>query len=313
MLGTPVCDFLGIRCPIIQGGMAYLAGPELVAAVSNAGALGTLGAGYLPPDWVEELISRTRALTDRPFAVNIMPHSPHIEAVLEVVIEEKAPVVALGGGDPTQCLPVLKAGQVKVMPVVSSVAAARRMEQLGADAVVVEGMESGGHIGDVTTMALVPQVVDAVRIPVIAAGGIADGRGLVAALALGAQAVQVGTRFVCTRECAAHPRFKERMLEAGGSDTRVIGRSTGRPVRCLDTELIRQILEMEKGGQTVDHYFGAGKLHTAAVEGNVEDGFVMAGQAVGLVREMMTAEEVVQQMMNEAEMTINALTRRLAS
>ncbi|RLC92834.1 MAG: enoyl-[acyl-carrier-protein] reductase FabK [Chloroflexi bacterium] len=313
MLGTPVCDFLGIRCPIIQGGMAYLAGPELVAAVSNAGALGTLGAGYLPPDWVEELISRTRALTDRPFAVNIMPHSPHIEAVLEVVIEEKAPVVALGGGDPTQCLPVLKAGQVKVMPVVSSVAAARRMEQLGADAVVVEGMESGGHIGDVTTMALVPQVVDAVRIPVIAAGGIADGRGLVAALALGAQAVQVGTRFVCTRECAAHPRFKERMLEAGGCATRVIGRSTGRPVRCLDTELIRQILEMEKGGQTVDHYFGAGKLHTAAVEGNVEDGFVMAGQAVGLVREMMTAEEVVQQMMNEAEMTINALTRRLAS
>jgi len=313
LLGTPVCDFLGIRCPIIQGGMAYLAGPELVAAVSNAGALGTLGAGYLPPDWVEELISRTRALTDRPFAVNIMPHSPHIEAVLEVVIEEKAPVVALGGGDPTQCLPVLKAGQVKVMPVVSSVAAARRMEQLGADAVVVEGMESGGHIGDVTTMALVPQVVDAVRIPVIAAGGIADGRGLVAALALGAQAVQVGTRFVCTRECAAHPRFKERMLEAGGCATRVIGRSTGRPVRCLDTELIRQILEMEKGGQTVDHYFGAGKLHTAAVEGNVEDGFVMAGQAVGLVREMMTAEEVVQQMMNEAEMTINALTRRLAS
>lgn len=313
MLRTAICELLGIEYPIVQGGMAYLAGPELAAAVSNAGALGTLGTGYMPPDWVREQISLTRALTDKPFAVNIMPRSPHLAGVVEVVAEERVPVAATGGGDPTNCIPELKSAGTKVMPLVSSVALAKRMEALGADAIIAEGMESGGHIGDVATMALLPQVVDGVRIPVIAAGGVADGRGLVAALALGAQAVQMGTRFVCTRECAAHARFKQRLLEAGGSDTRVIGRSTGRPIRCAENELARQILEMEKSGLPVEHYFGSGKLYSAVVEGNVEDGFLMAGQVVGLVREMRTAKEVVEQMVDEAETIIDRLSRYVGS
>jgi enoyl-[acyl-carrier protein] reductase II len=313
LLRTAICELLGIEHPIVQGGMAYLAGPELAAAVSNAGALGTLGTGYMPADWVREQIILTRALTDKPFAVNIMPRSPHLPGVVEVVVEEKVPVAATGGGDPTNCIPELKSAGTKVMPLVSSVALAKRMEALGADAIIAEGMESGGHIGDVATMALLPQVVDGVRIPVIAAGGVADGRGLVAALALGAQAVQMGTRFVCTRECAAHARFKQRLLEAGGSDTRVIGRSTGRPIRCVENELARQILEMEKNGLPVEHYFGSGKLYSAVVEGNVEDGFLMAGQVVGLVREMRTAEEVVEQMMDEAETIISRLSRYVGS
>lgn len=304
MRRTAVCELLGIEYPLIQGGMTYLANAELVAAVSNAGGLGILGTGNAPPDWVREQIDLTRMLTDKPFGVNVMLRSPFVDEVIQLIVRAKIPVVTTGGGDPGSYVSQLKSAGVKVMPVVSSAAAARRLEKLGADAVVAEGMESGGHVGEVATMALVPQVTDSVTIPVVAAGGIADGRGLAAALALGAQAIQMGTRFICADECIAHPRFKRRILEANSRDAVVIGQPAGHPVRCLENELTQEILASENGKDLLEKYFRAGKLYSGVIEGQVDNGFLMAGQSVGLVRETRPAKEIVEEVMAEAERAI---------
>jgi len=280
--------------------MAYLGSPELVAAVSEAGGLGILGTGNGPPDWVREQIRLVRLLTDRPFGVNILLMSPLADQVVNAVIDEEVPAVTTGGGDPGRYIASIRASGARVAPVVSSVAAAMRLEDLGVDALIAEGMESGGHVGEVTTMALVPQVVDSVSVPVVAAGGIADGRGLVAALALGAQAVQMGTRFVCAQECIAHPGFKQRVVEADGGAAVLVGRSTGHPARCLENELTRLMAAKEKANEPVDQYFGSGRLYAGVIEGRIEEGFLMAGQIAGLVRDILPAREIIEAIMAEA-------------
>ena len=311
MLKTPLCNLLGIDHPIIQGGMAHLGTAELVSAVSNAGGLGIIGAGNAPPDWVKEQIYLTRLLTDKPFGLNIFLMSPFAEEIIELAIRERVPIVATGGGNPGTYIPRLKQAGVKVMPVVSSVALARRLERAGADALVAEGMESAGHIGETTTMALVPQVVNSVRIPVVAAGGIADGRGLVAALALGAQGIQMGTRFICAEECIAHPRFKQKILEVTDRATMVTGESLGHPVRCLKNKMTQQFLRMEKAGVSKEELeeFGKAKLYLGVIEGDVEKGSLMAGQIAGLIKEIKPAKEIIQGIVAEAE----AIISRLAS
>ncbi|GAG41394.1 unnamed protein product, partial [marine sediment metagenome] len=233
MLKTAICDLFGIEHPIIQGGMAHVGTAELVSAVSNAGGLGIIGAGFYEPDWVREQIRLTRQQTDKPFGINIQLASPFAEPVIEVVLEEKVAIVATGAGNPEPYLPRFKQAGMKVMPVVAGVALAQRLERAGVDAIVAEGTESGGHVGETTTMVLVPQVVDSVQIPVVAAGGIADGRGLAAALALGAQGAQMGTRFVCSSECVAHPSYKQKVLEAHDRSTVVTRQTIGRPLRTL--------------------------------------------------------------------------------
>jgi len=309
MLKTVICDLFGIKYPIIQGGMAYLGTAELVSAVSNAGGLGIIGAGNSEPDWVREQIRLTRQLTDKPFGVNIMLMSPFAAPVVDVVLEEKVAVVSTGAGNPVHYMPRVKEAGIKVMPVLASVVLAKRVERAGADAVVAEGMESGGHIGEVTTMALVPQVVDGVQIPIVAAGGIADGRGLVAALALGAQGIQVGTRFVCSEECIAHPAYKEKILQAQERSTVVSGQSTGHPLRCLQNRLTRQFLEMEKAGVSKEELesFGVNRYYQGVIEGNLEDGTLIAGQIAGLIKEIKPVRVIIDEMIAEAEAIIAGL------
>jgi len=309
MLKTVICDLFGIKYPIIQGGMAYLGTAELVSAVSNAGGLGIIGAGDSEPDWVREQIRLTRQLTDKPFGVNIMLMSPFAAPVVDVVLEEKVAVVTTGAGNPVPYMPRVEEAGIKVMPVLASVVLAKRVERAGADAVVAEGMESGGHIGEVTTMALVPQVVDGVQIPIVAAGGIGDGRGLVAALALGAQGVQVGTRFVCSEECIAHPAYKEKILQAQERSTVVSGQSTGHPLRCLQNRLTRQFLEMEKAGVSKEELesFGVNRYYQGVIEGNLEDGTLIAGQIAGLIKEIKPVRVIIDEMIAEAEAIIAGL------
>ena len=311
MLKTAICGLLGIEHPIIQGGMTYLACPELVAAVSRAGGLGILGTGNAPPDWIREQILLSRALTDRPFGVNVMLRSPFASEAVKVIIEQRVPVAATGGGDPAPYIPQLKSAGVKVMPVVSSAGSSRRLESLGADAVVAEGTESGGHVGDLATTVLVPQVVDSVGIPVVAAGGLADGRGLVAALALGAQAIQMGTRFICSDECIAHRRFKQRILEEDGHAAVVIGRSTEHPIRCLENDLTRRFRATEASYADVEEYFRTGKLYSGMIEGDLEGGFLMAGQTVALIGDIKPAKQIIDEVMAEAESIIGNLRHYL--
>ncbi|MFQ5925436.1 MAG: enoyl-[acyl-carrier-protein] reductase FabK [Dehalococcoidia bacterium] len=307
---TAICDLFDIEYPVIQGGMAWLGTAELVSAVSNGGGLGIIGAGNAPPGWVREQIRLTRERTDKPFGVNIMLMSPFVEQVIEIVLEEGVPIVTTGGGNPGVYIPRFKGAGIKVMPVVSSVALAKRLERSGADAIVAEGMESGGHIGETTTMALVPQVVDGVAVPVVAAGGIGDGRGLAAALSLGAQGVQLGTRFVCAEECIAHARFKERLLEARDRATVVTGHSLGHPARCLENKMTRQFLAMEKGGASAEELerFGEGKLQSGVLEGDMEGGSLMAGQIAGLVKEVKPAAAIIREMVAQAEAVIARLS-----
>ena len=307
LLKPPICELLGIEYPIIQGGMVFLATAELVAAVSNAGGLGVLTSNH-QPDWVREQIRLTRRLTDKPFGINVTLISPFVKEIMEIVLEERIPIVATGGGDPSGYVPELKAAGLKVMPVVSSVAHAKRLEKLGIDAVVAEGMESGAHIGELTTMALVPQVVDSVKIPVVAAGGIADGRGLVAALALGAQAVQMGTRFICAEECGAHPKFKQRILDSDDHATVVIRLSKGRPMRCLGSERAQEFLAAERGGASKEGY-PFEEIYLGMVEGEVNGGLMMAGQSVSLIKEVKTAKEIIDQIMAEAEAIIGSFSQ----
>lgn len=309
MIRTVICDKLGIEYPIIQGGMAWLGTWELASAVSEAGGLGIIGAGNAPPQWLKGQIKMMREKTEKPFGVNIMLMSPFVDEIISLVIEEQVPIVALGGGNPGVYIPRLKEAGIKVIPVISSVALARRAERLGVEAIVAEGMESGGHIGDTATMALIPQVVDAVDLPVIAAGGIADGRGLVAALALGAQGIQMGTRFVCSAECIAHPAFKEKLLQAHDRATVVTGESTGHPVRVLKNRMSREFLRLEKEGASKEELekFGEGKLRLGVIEGDLENGSLMAGQISGLIREIKPVKEIIAEMIAEAEAIIAKL------
>lgn len=300
---TEVTKLLGIEYPIIQGGMAWVAEYHLAAAVSEAGGLGLIGAASAPAEWVREQIRKTRELTEKPFGVNIMLMSPYAAEVAKIVAEEKVKVVTTGAGNPETYMEMWKEAGVKVIPVVASVALAKRMERCGADAVVAEGCESGGHIGESTTMTLVPQVVDAVQIPVIAAGGIADGRGIAAAFMLGASAVQMGTHFVVTDEAQVHENYKERILKAKDIDTKVTGRTTGHPVRALRNTMTGKYLEMEKAGASFEELemLTLGGLRKAVVDGDVKNGSVMAGQIAGLVKERMSCQELIQKLVRETD------------
>lgn len=300
---TELTGLLGIKYPILQGGMAWVAEYHLAAAVSQAGGLGIIGAANAPAEWVRDQIRKTKELTDKPFGVNVMLMSPCAEDVAHVVAEEGVAVVTTGAGNPEKYMDLWKNKNIKVIPVVASVALAKRMERSGADAVVAEGCESGGHVGESTTMALVPQVVDAVTIPVIAAGGIADGRGIAAALMLGAKGVQMGTRFVVTRECQAHENYKEKVIRAKDIDTRVTGRSTGHPVRTLRNEMTKKYLELEGRGASLEEleYLTLGALRKAVQEGDVKNGSVMSGQIAGLVKEEKTCQELIESLVKEAD------------
>ncbi|MEF2594910.1 MAG: enoyl-[acyl-carrier-protein] reductase FabK [Lachnospiraceae bacterium] len=307
MRKTAICDLLGIEYPVIQGGMAWVAEHNLAAAVSNAGGLGIIAAANAPYEYVRDEIRKTKELTDRPFGVNIMLLSPHAEDVARAVVEEKVPVVTTGAGNPGTYMKQWKEAGIKVIPVVASVALAKLMQRAGADAVVAEGCESGGHIGESTTMTLVPQVADAVSIPVIAAGGIADGRGFAAARMLGAQAVQVGTRFVVSRECVVHPRYKQQILRAKDIDSVVTGRSGGHPVRALRNKMSREYLRREQAGCEFEELesLTVGALRKAVVDGDVDYGTLMAGQIAGMIQEEKSCREIIEGMMDEAESLMN--------
>lgn len=300
---TDITKLLGIEYPIIQGGMAWVAEHKLAAAVSNAGGLGLIGAASAPAEIVREEIRKCKALTDKPFGVNVMLLNPNAEEVAKVVVEEGVKVVTTGAGNPAKYMEMWKKAGVKVIPVVASVAMAVLMERAGADAVVAEGMESGGHIGSTTTMALVPQVVDAVTIPVIAAGGIADGRGLAAAMMLGASAVQMGTRFVAAKESIVHANYKEKLIKAKDIDSTVTGTTTGHPVRCIRNKMTKEYLKLEKEGADFMELekLTLGSLRKAVIEGDVVNGTLMAGQIAGLIKEELSCEEIIRQIMEQAE------------
>ena len=306
-INTELTSLLNIKYPILQGGMAWVATGELAAAVSEAGGLGIIGSGNAPADVIKEEIKKVKGKTKKPFAVNLMLLSPYIEDMIDLVIDENVPIVTTGAGNPGKYINKLKKAGIKVIPVVPSVALGRRMERLGVDAMIAEGHEAGGHIGRLTTMALVPQLVDKIDVPVIAAGGIADGRTMVAALNLGAAGVQIGTRFVCSNECTAAKDFKEAIINARDRDAVVTGRSTGHPVRNLKNKLTRKMDKMEKKG--VDkgkiEELGSGKLRLAAREGNIEEGSVMAGQISGMINNILPVSEIINNIVNECEDIIN--------
>lgn len=298
-----ICELLGIEYPIIQGGMAWVATAELAAAVSNAGGLGLIAAGGAPADVVREQIKKARTLTDKPFGVNVMLMSPFSDEVMEVVIEENPAVVATGAGNPGKYIERLKEAGIKIMPVIASVAMAKRMEKAGADAVIAEGTEAGGHIGELTTMVLTPQVVDAVSIPVVSAGGYADSRGTKAAFALGADGIQVGTRFICSTECIAHENYKNAVLKAKDRDAVVTGRSTGAPVRALRNKLTKEYQRLEKEGASAEEIeeLGVGGLRRAFQDGDIENGSLMAGQSAAMVHEIQPCSEIVKDYFKDVE------------
>lgn len=306
---TLLCNLLGIEYPIIQGGMAWVATGELAAAVSSAGGLGIIGAGSAPPEVVRNEIRKVREITSKPFGVNVYYMSPFTEEIIDLAVEESVPVITTGAGNPGKHIPKLKQAGIKVFPVVASVALAKRLERLGVDGLIAEGMECGGHVGEVTTMALVPQIVSAVKLPVVAAGGIATGRGLVASLALGAVGVQIGTRFVCASECTVHQNYKEALLKAKDRDTVLTG-LPGHYVRVLDNKLARQFKEMELGGASPEELekLGTGKLRAAAVDGDVEYGSVMTGQIAAVVEKVMPATDIILEIMAEADAVLEELS-----
>jgi len=303
MIHTTLCDLLGIQHPIVQGGMAWVATPELAAAVSNAGGLGIVGAGNAPPEAIRRDLRRTRELTDRPFGANVPLFTAGSEDAIGAFIDEGVAVVTTGGGNAGPFVGPLRRAGIKVIPVVASVAMAKRMARLGVDALIAEGMEAGGHVGDVATLPLVPQVVDAVGIPVIAAGGIADGRGLAAALALGAAGIQMGTRFICTTECQAHPTYKEQIRKAHDRATLITGDSFGHPVRSIRGPFVRRLEELERQGISEAEFmtFGAGTLRAAVIDGDLERGSFMAGQGAGLINDVVPVQVLMERIVAEAE------------
>lgn len=303
MIRSAVCEMLGIRYPVFQGGMAWIADGKLAAAVSDGGGLGIIAAGNAPGEYVREQIRNARRLTDRPIGVNIMLMSPFADEVAKAVIEEKADVVTTGAGNPSKYMEGWLAAGIRVIPVVASVALAKRMERMGASALIAEGGESGGHVGELTTMALVPQICDAVSVPVIAAGGIADGRGVAAAFMLGAQAVQMGTRFLSAQECSIHPVYKEKILKATDLCTMVTGKRLGHPVRSLRTEFARDYAKAEYGGMPDEELeaLGAGALRRAVVDGDTKKGCFLAGQVAAMVKKEQPAAEIVREVAQEAE------------
>ena len=302
MMKTRITELLGIEYPIIQGGMAWVAEHNLAAAVSEAGGLGLIGAANAPAEVVREEIRKTKELTKKPFGVNIMLMSPYADEIAKVVVEEHIKVVTTGAGNPGKYMKMWKDAGIKVIPVVASVALARMMEKAGADAVVAEGTESGGHIGEATTMTLVPQVADAVSIPVIAAGGIADGRGIAAAFMLGAEAVQMGTKFVVAKESIVHDNYKQRVIKAKDIDSAVTGRSHGHPVRSLRNQMTREYTRLEAEGKSFEEleYLTLGALRNAVMEGDVTNGTVMAGQIAGMITKEQTCKEMIEEMMEQA-------------
>lgn len=313
-LNTRITRLLGIEHPIIQGGMAWTATWELAAAVSNAGGIGIIGAGQMPTDLLREQIRGAKAATDRPFGVNLMLLTPHIDELVQMVLDEGVAVVTTGAGNPGKYMPALQEKGIKVLPIAPSIALARRLEQAGADAIIGEGMEAGGHIGELTTMVLVPQLVDAVDIPVIAAGGIADGRGIAAAFALGAEGVQIGTRFMCATECTIHPAVKERVLKARDRDTVVTGYATGHPVRVLKNKLSRQLEQLDRDNQPEElEKLGAGKLALAMRAGDLDMGSLMAGQSAAMVERIEPAAEIIADLVAEAESVLRSLPGKVTA
>jgi len=307
---TRITELLGIEYPVIQGGMAWVAEYHLAAAVSEAGGLGLIGAASAPPEIVREQIREAKKLTDKPVGVNIMLLNPNAEEVAKIVVEEGVKVVTTGAGNPGRFIGMWKDAGVKVIPVVASVAMAKMMERAGADAVVAEGAEAGGHIGSITTMALVPQVVDAVRIPVVAAGGIADGRGFAAAMMLGAEAVQMGTVFVTAKESIVHSNYKQKVIAAKDIDSEVTGRSTGHPVRCIRNKMTREYLKLEQQGASFEEleHLTLGTLRKAVMDGDVVDGTVMAGQIAGLVKEEKSCGDIIRGTVAQAEQLLGKET-----
>ena len=301
---TEITALLGTEYPIIQGGMAWVAEHHLAAAGSEAGGLGIIGAANAPADWVREQIHKVRELTKKPFGVNVMLMSPYAEEVAKVIAEEKVPVVTTGAGNPEKYMELWKSAGTKVIPVVASTALAKRMERCGADAVIAEGCESGGHVGETTTMALVPQVVDAVeKIPVIAAGGSGDGRGIAAAFMLGAKGVQMGTAFVAAKESQVHENYKQCIIKAKDIDTRVTGRTTGHPVRALRNQMTKEYLKKEAEGASFEELelLTLGSLRRAVQEGDTRNGSMMAGQIAGLVKEELSCKELIDKLVKETD------------
>ena len=303
MIKSAICEMLGIRYPIFQGGMAWIADGKLAAAVSNGGGLGIIAAGNAPGEYVREQIRNARKLTDRPIGVNIMLMSPFADEVAKVAAEEKADVVTTGAGNPSKYMAGWKEAGIKVIPVVASVALAKLMERVGAAAVIAEGGESGGHVGELTTMVLIPQICDAVSIPVIAAGGIADGRGAAAVFLLGAQGIQLGTRFLSAQECSIHPVYKQKILKATDLCTMVTGKRLGHPVRSLRTQFARDYTKAEYGGMPDEELeaLGAGALRRAVVEGDTEKGCFLSGQIAAMVKKEQPAAEIVREVAEETE------------
>lgn len=311
MIHTEICDVLGIQYPIFQGGMAWISEAKLAAAVSNAGGLGIISAMNANADYVREQIRLCKQLTNKPFGVNVMLMSPHVDEVAQLLIDEQVPVVTTGAGLPGKWMKSWVPAGIKVVPVVPSTAIARRVERDGAVAVIAEGMESGGHVGELTTMSLVPQVVDVVSIPVIAAGGIADGRGIAASFMLGAKGVQCGTRFLCAQECQVHEHYKQRVLKARDIDTVVTGKRLGHPVRALKNPFTQKFSDMEYDSgitnEQIEH-FGTGALRNAAVNGDLENGSFLAGQISSMVKQIQPAEEIIREMFAEAETVLSGAT-----
>ena len=312
MIKTPLCELLGIEYPIIQGGMAWIADASLASAVSNAGGLGIVAAMNADADWIRNEIRKTKSMTDKPFGVNIMLMCPFADEVANVVIEEHVAVVTTGAGNPTKYMRQWKEAGIKILPVIPSTAFAKMMERVGASAVIAEGGESGGHIGELTTMTLVPQVSDCVKIPVIAAGGIGDGRGVAAAFALGACGVQVGTRFLVAKECTVHQNYKNKIIKAKDIDTIATGKRLGHPVRALKSPFSREFFSKEYDSSITNEElekFGAGALRLAAVEGDEQRGSFLAGQISGMIDKEQTAEEIIKEMFEQTEAVLKDATK----
>ena len=312
-MNTRLCKLLNIEYPIIQGGMAWVATAELAAAVSNGGGLGIIAAGGAPAEAVREQIRKCKSLTDKPFGVNVMLMSPFADEVMQVVLEERPDVVATGAGNPGKYIEPLKEKGIKMLPVVASVAMAKRLEKAGVDGIVAEGTESGGHIGELTTMVLVPQIADAVSIPVVAAGGIADKRGAAAAFALGADGIQVGTRFICSTECIAHDNYKQAVIKAKDRDAVVTGRSAGAPVRALKNKLTKEYERLEKENAPFEEIekLGVGGLRRAFQDGDVETGSLMAGQSAAMVHEIEPCADIIRSYFDGIEDLLETIGEKL--